>query len=517
MGPLVTRTQDRTNWDAGWVRVPAAVVLALAPWLASAQGTSNPPFERTPALVRLGYETLKLPAGEKLGLLGTSYLLELRPGLCVGPGVYSAASGERGGLFVVGAEAALCLDLIGPLSLRAGVFIGGGGGGAAPVGSGLMLRPHADLMWNFGAFRAGVSLSQVNFPSGQIDSTQVGAVFEIDTDFSFLSPSAGTGGAHGAGANGHGIGVDRFAVVGGAYFPRAGLLGNSGQPLRSSIGTVGARVDHFFTPQLHAGLEASAAASGGAAGYAEFLGTLGLQTGSVQDAFTLGARVALGMAGGGDMPVGGGLFAKGGVDAAWRLSRDLSLALEAGWATAPQGSFHAPYAALSLRWALAPQPGEPTTVALQEFAGGLETWQDAARQVGPPQSLQNVSFKFNRYLGETLYLSAQVQSAYGGDAGAFAVGLLGAGAQWRVHPGFRVGAELLAGAAGGGGVDSGSGAVVKPMAYVGVDVGGDGREDGGAPAYLRFGAGRIRSLNGPLDSNVFELSLVFPYGVDARR
>jgi hypothetical protein len=494
-------------------RVAVVVALAHAPWLASAQGEPAPSFERKAALVRVGYETLALPGSEQLGLLGTRYLLELRPGLCVGPGVYSAASGERGGLFVVGAEAALCVDLVGPLSLRTGVFVGGGGGGAAPVGSGLMLRPHADLMWSFGNWRAGVSVSHVNFPSGQIDSTQFGAVFEIDTDFSFAPRSAGTDRPRDASGKGNGIGigigVDRFAVVGGAYFPASSVLGNSAQPLQSRIGTVGARVDHFITPSLYAGLESNAAASGGAAGYAEFLGTLGVRSGSAQDWLTLGARVALGMAGGGDMPVGGGLFAKAGVDAAWRLSRDLSLALEAGWATAPQGSFRAPYGALSLHWTLAPEPGEPTAVALQEFAGGIETWQDVVRQVGPPRSLQNISFKFNRYLGETLYLSAQVQSAYGGGAGAFAVGLLGAGAQWRVHPHLRVGAELLAGAAGGGGVDSGSGAVFKPMAYVGVDV--------GAPAYLRFGVGRIRSLNGPLDSNVFEMSLVFPYGVEARR
>ncbi len=498
----------------GRLACTVAALIALAPLAAlpspaAAQSVDALAPQRHDALVRLGYETVKLPGSETMGLLGTSYLLELRPGLCVGPGVYSAISGQRGGLFVVGAEAALCVDLAGPLSLRAGLFAGGGGGGAAPVGSGLMLRPHADLMWDFGAVRAGVSVSHVRFPSGQIDSSQFGVVFEMDTDFSYLARPASAAAQAPHRGRADGLGVDRFVAVAGAYFPASGTLANSGQPLQSRIGTIGARVDHFITPALYAGLESNAAASGGAAGYAEFLGTLGVQSRLADDRLTVGGRIALGMAGGGDIPVGGGLFAKAAVDAAWRLSRDLSLGLEAGWATAPQGSFSAPFGALSLRWDLAPLPGEPRDVAVQEFAGGIETWPDAARNVGPTHSLQNVSFKFNRFLDDTLYLSAQVQSAYGGDAGAFAVGLVGGGAQWRVHDNLRLGLELLGGAAGGGGVDSGSGAVYKPMAYVGLDV--------GAPVYLRFGAGRIRSFNGPLDSNVFELSLVFAYGVEARR
>jgi hypothetical protein len=214
------------------------------------------------------------------------------------------------------------------------------------------------------------------------------------------------------------------------------------------------------------------------------------------------------MGGGGGMPVGGGLLAKASISAAWRVSRDLSLSLEGGWVSAPQGDFSAPSASIALHWDLAPQPGLPSALARQELAGGVELLHSAARLGGPPQSLQNVSFKFNRFVGESVYLSAQTQSAYQGDAGAFAVGLFGIGAQWRFGPGWRYGAEMLAGAAGGGGVDTGNGAVLKPMVYVGYDI--------GPSMYLRAGAGRIVADAG-LDSNVFELSLVFAYSVDGRR
>jgi hypothetical protein len=175
--------------------------------------------------------------------------------------------------------------------------------------------------------------------------------------------------------------------------------------------------------------------------------------------------------------------------------------------SAPQGELSAPFASIALGWDLAPQPGQGVGVALQEFAGGVEMFQGAARLDGPAQDLQSVSFKFNRYVSERLYLSVQVQSAYSGAAGAFAVGLVGAGAQWRLGSDWRAGAELLGGAAGGGGVNTGSGAVLKPMVYAAYDL--------GPSTYLRAGAGRIVAGGGGLDSNVFELSLVFPYQVAA--
>jgi len=480
--------------------------LASLPAFGHAQSDAAPAWTRSNADLRLGFETIKLPGNEHMGLLGTSYLAELRPGLCVGPAVYGAVSGQRGGLFTVGAEAALCTNLVGPLNLAAGLYVGGGGGGAAPVGGGLMLRSHVDLLWKFGGYRAGVSVSNVRFPSGEIDSTQVGLVFGMNTEFTYLPSGRASVPYYASGRTG--IGFDRILGVGGVYRPGAGAVGVSGLPLQSQIGYIGMRAERFYTPSFYGGLEANAAASGGAAGYAEFLGTLGLEWPLGSDWFTLGGRVALGMGGGGDIPVGGGLLAKAALDATLRLSRDLSLNLEGGWAKAPQGSFSAPFASLALRWDLDHPQGMPTRLTRQEFAGGVEAYRLAARKVGPPQNLQNVSFKLNRFVSESFYLTGQVQSAYAGGAGAFSVGLVGAGAQAHLGESVLLGAELLAGAAGGGGVATGSGAIVKPMVYAGVDL--------TRSLSLRLGAGQVKAVNGPLDSTVVDLTLVFSFGVASR-
>ncbi len=491
------------------LRAGAALAAALASLAGAgpARAADGGGWQQWPATPRLGYETVKFDDGTKMGLVGTTYLVQPLPGLCVGPAVYGSASGPYGGLFTVGAEAALCTTLVGPLRLVAGVYAGGGGGGGnAPVGGGLMLRPHADLLWDFGPFRAGLSVSHVSFPSGQMGSTQLGVIAEVDTGFAALAGAAPAVGGRPRG----GIGFDRILAVGGAYRPRGGTLNTNGVPLASTIGLVGARAEAALTGPWYLGIEANGAASGGAAGYAELLGTIGAGWPlDAAGALVLGGRVALGMGGGGGMPTGGGLLAKAALDARWRFSPTLALVAEAGWASAPQGDFGVPYGNLALQWQLEPAPGAPAQTVRQDWSIGVEQVFNAARTNGPAKNLQQVSLRYTRFVGEPFYLSGQVQSAYGGDAGAFSVGLFAAGAQWRPAPPLELGAEFAFGAAGGGGVATGGGFVVKPMAFVGVEL---------SPHWsLRRGGGWFKAVNGDLASGVADLTLVYRFDVAGPR
>lgn len=483
-----------------------AAALYFVSSLALAQTSPDAGARELPAYARLGYETITLPGDEKMGLAGLSYLVQPSEGLCLGPAVYGAASGQRGGFFTIGAEAALCTRVLGPLSLLAGLYVGGGGGAAAPVGGGLMLRPHVDVLWDFGPLRAGVSWAKVWFPNGDIDSDQFGVVLDVPLHFGFWPTGqrnvAAPGDRHG------GIGFDRILAVAGVYAPRGHSLGSSGQPLPSHIGYVGARAETQLLPTLYLGLEANGAASGGVDGYAEILGTLGSEVALGDSGMRLGGRVALGMGGGGDMPTGGGLLGKAALDFSVPLSRDVGLGLEAGWASAPQGDFGAPFGSLALRWALDPLPGVAPVPVRQEWSAGAESFVDAARKDGSARDLQSVSFKYSRFVGDTVYLSGQVQSAYQGGAGAFSVGLFGIGALWRSGEGLLAGAEFLAGAAGGGGVDTGSGAVFKPMVFAGWEL--------TKASSLRLGGGWIKAPNGELSSAVVDVSVVFAFDVPGR-
>ncbi len=475
---------------------------------AQSQAVDDGGLSVLPATVRLGVEKLRLPGDERMGLVGSSYLLEVAPGVSFGPAAYGAISGQRGGFFTVGVEAAWHRQLSGPLGIEAGFYAGGGGGGAAPVGGGLMLRPHVDLLWDLGPYRAGVSLSQVRFANGQINSSQLGLVWSTSTDFRHVARERIASSSASATSIGGrtGIGFDRVQAVVGVYRPRPSATRLSGGPLPANIGLVGIRLERALNDNDYWGVEAAGAGSGGVAGYAEYLATLGTERAVWADRLTLGGRVALGMGGGGDLSVGGGLLAKAAVYGIVRISRDLGLSIEGGYTRAPQGNFSALHATAALNWIL-DDPSDltaPVRTTRTEWVGGVSRYK-AARKDGTQRNLDAVTLKINRFVSSNFYLTGQAHSALGGDAGGYSVGLFGVGVQMPVAASWRVGAEALAGAAGGGGVDTQGGALMQPMAYVDVDV--------SRALSVRLSAGRVKALRGPFNSNVVDVALSFPFGV----
>ena len=473
------------------------------------------------SVVRVNAERIRLPGRENMGLLGTSYLLQVAPNLYAGPAAYRAFSGQRGGFFTVGAEASWRRAVSELMDLEVGVYAGGGGGGAAPVGGGLMLRSHADLTRDFGGYRAGVSLSQVRFPNGQIRSNQLGLVWSTDADFRYLSRSQLRGSdstsssavstAFNASITGRtGMGFDRVQAVAGFYSPRPGVTRISGGPLNAKIGLVGVRMERALTDNNYWGIEAAGAGSGGVAGYAEYLATVGTERAVWGDHLVMGARAAVGMGGGGDVSVGGGLLLKGAAYSIVRLTRDMGLTLEGGYTRAPQGRFRAVHATAALNLILDDpfDSAAPARTSRSEWVGGASRYQ-AARKDGTVRALDAVTLKVNRFVTDHVYVTGQAHSAFAGGAGGYSVGLFGVGTQWPVSvfglTRTRVGAEFLAGAAGGGGVETRGGALAQPMAYVDVEV--------SRQLSLRLGVGKVKSLRGPFSSNVVDISMAFPFGV----
>lgn len=485
-------------------------VAALAPALAVAAdgegGDSVGSLESRAAHARVSFERVRFPGDERVGLVGTSYLVDVTDasGIAVGPAVYGAISGQRGGFFTFGAEAAWRRRLAGPFGVELGLYAGGGGGSSAPQGGGLMLRPHADLLWDLGGYTLGVSVAKVKFPNGQIDSTQWGLVLDLPSGFNF-APAARLGTPVFAGGR-TGIGFDRIQIVGGVYRTRAASTLIDGSPEPRNIRTIGVRAEQELGNHTYWGLEASGAAQPGVAGYAEYLGTAGIEGETIRNHLNVGARVGLGMAGGGGIPVGGGLFAKAAVYGVVRLSGDLGISLEAGLASAPRGDFRAASLSAAMFWALDSTDGGsgvPARPVRTDFSAGVEQY-NAARRDGSTRVLDADVLKIDRFLSPNFYVSGQVHSAVSGAAGGYSVALIGAGWMQPLGPRWHAGAELLAGAAGGGGVDS-HGSIVQPMLYAGFQI---------TPAVaLRVGAGRIKALNGPLSANVVGALLTLSYGV----
>ncbi len=494
--------------------MPAALALTLAP--AQAQPLKLSPTE-VPMSMRLGFESVDLPGGERMGLVGGTLLLQAAPGWWVGPAAYGAASGERGGWFVGGVELQRRF-VFGRTQVAAGLFAGGGGGAAAPVGGGLMLRPALTLMQDFGGWQAGLSLSKLRFPSGDIDSNQFGVVLAWDGRFRHAN-ATDIGQATDAGWR-SGVGFDRVLGTAGAYDLRF-----RDQPNRR-IGLIGARLERRlgigtgaptgFDAGGYWGLELAAAASGGAAGYMEILGSGGWGFAPLPGSapsLRINARAALGLGGGGAVPTGGGPIAKGAIGVSWQATSRLSAGLEVGVLKALDSALRAPTAQGWLSLALEPagaadasSPVADTRVAQRsEWMVSLQHHSGVQRIDGSTRSLSTLGLKVNRYLSPNLYLSAQAHTAFAGGAGAYGIGLVGVGmASAAPVRGWQAGAEALLGASGGGGVDTRSGALAQALLWAGWSA--------DAGSQWRIGAGALRAFEGGLSSPVIEAAYVWRFG-----
>ena len=476
------------------LRTAAALALAAAGF-GPAHGQSLH-TESLPTSVMLGVERVRMPEGERMGLVGASLLFEVGEDWGLGPAVYSAASGRRGGFFVGGIEVQRRWALGDGLSVATGVFAGGGGGAAAPVGSGLMLRPAITLLMDVGReLQAGLSLSSVRFPDGHITSNQIGLMFAWRGEFRHYAGAA-QGDPVGSG-HPSGLGFDRMLATLGRY----SLSDGSGR----RFGLTGARAERrTHTDGLTWGIEASAAATGDAAGYMEVLGTAGWSIAPLPGtlpSWRLGLRAAAGLGGGGAVATGGGVLGKVGATMEWRPTQGWTLGAEVGGVRGANGPLRARHAQVWLGIDLEPGldgQGSGGTVVRTEWSAALQHHARSVRKDGSVRSLDTIGLKLNRYLGENLYLSGQAHSAFGGGAGAYSIGLVGAGWANSSRSSTRFGAELLVGAAGGGGVETSGGAIVQGLLWTGGRI--------SPVSEWRIGAGLVRARVGGLDSPVIELS-----------
>ncbi|MDE2080342.1 MAG: hypothetical protein KGI90_03235 [Burkholderiales bacterium] len=454
----------------------------------------------------LGVETLRLPQGESLGLLGATLLFEVGDGWALGPALYGAASGRRGGFFVGGVELQRRWTLGPGLWAVTGLYAGGGGGAAAPVGGGLMLRPAVSLLHDVGpALALGLSWSSVRFPSGQIGSRQLGAVAVWRGDFGYVDAAAGTPVA--AGAPSSGLGFDRMAAT-------LSVVRLDGAPARR-IGLVGVRAERRpDAAGLRWGLEAAAAARGDAAGYMEVLGGAALEAAPLPHwlpQWRVGLRAAVGLGGGGAVPTGGGALARLTGLTEWRFAPGWAVGAEAGWLRSAHAGagLRARQAQLWLAADLDPPAGAGSAqVVRTEWVASLQDHPRVRRGDGRRAPLQTVGLALNRYLGPHLYLSGQAHSAYAGGAGAYSVGLIGLGLATDAAARWRVGAEALAGAAGGGGVATAGGALAQAQVWA------SWRADATDPwgGAWRAGLGLTRAHRGGGTSPLAEIAYSRPFG-----
>jgi hypothetical protein len=470
--------------------------------------------------LRYSFEEIEMPAaGENMGLFGIGVYEEFNDWFYGGLSAYGAATGQRGGFFTGGFTGGVKKRLGGNWWTDAGIYAGAGGGGVAPQGGGLMLRPHIGLKYDFGNFALGVNYGRVNFPSGDIDSDAISVM--LDIPFTSLSRNWNDSpkkadkyfGDAWANVSKH---RSHISMRSRAYQISGGSKKTSGQSLDGNIGLIGVNYSYFLDNNWFVDFESAGAVSGGVDGYAELLGGLGYRLPlTSNDRLALLPSLSLGGAGGGGVDTGGGFVTRANLGLEYRLSSHMSLILDGGYLVAPDGNFKTPYAGLNLAYVMESFAEDQKGTPIFAFHDIVRTskWRvrpahqwyfDAQRKSSAARDMQLMGAKIDWMGGEGWYLTGQGLSAYAGEAGGYSEGLWGVGGFGPSLDNIQTYAEVLVGAGGGGGVSTGSALLFKPSI---------GLEFHLTPNLsLQAAGGKVIPKSGDLDSNFMEANLVYRFG-----
>ena len=472
-------------------------------------------------ILRFSFEEIDMPdEGEQMGLYGIGAYERFNPWLYGGITAYGAATGRRGGFFTGGYTLGMQSKLTDNWILDVGGYAGAGGGGAAPDGGGLHIRPHLGLKYDFSWGVLGLNYTYVDFPNGDISSDAI--ALSMDFPFSSLINNSeqdddGLTEADYFGTDWSNLSRHRshLAARVRSYSPVSGSKTASGKSLDNSLGLVGVEYTYFLDENWFATFETAGAASGGAGGYAELLAGVGYRLPLTKnDRLALLPSLTIGGAGGGDVGTGGGVVARANLGLEFRLSNDLSLIMDSGYLTAPDGNFDTQYVGFNLAYVMETFAQDPKGTPLEgtdliqttkwRYRPAHQWYFDAERKGDSSRDMQLFGGKIDWLGGDWWYLTGQGLSAYGGGAGGYSEGHWGIGVVSPSWKNLQLYGEMLIGAGGGGGVDSGSALLYKPSVGLEYNLNKD--------FSLQTGIGKVISKEGNLDANTLDVSLVWRFG-----
>ena len=475
------------------------------------------PYWRNRAL-RFSFEEIEMPdAVEKMGLYSIGAYDRLTPWLYGGITAYGAASGRRGGFFTGGYTLGVEYDLTKNLIFDTGGYVGAGGGGDAAQGGGLMLRPHIGLKYDFSWSAIGLNYSYVDFPNGDISSDAIA----LSIDFPFSSPALNgeddeltTDDYFKADLKNVSRHRSHLAARIRAYSPTSRSKTTSGESLVNSLGLVGVEYAYFLDENWFTTFETAGAVSGGVGGYAELLAGIGYRLPLTKDdRLALLPALTIGGAGGGKVETGGGFVTRANLGLEYRLSPHLSLIMDGGYLTSPDGIFDAPYLGFNLAYVMETFAKDQKGASIKEkeiikttkwrFRPAHQWYFDAQRKGGSSRDMQLLGGKIDWLGGDWWYLTGQGLSAYAGGAGGYSEGHWGLGVFSPSWKNWQLYGEMLIGAGGGGGVDSGSALLYKPTIGIEYNFNKD--------FSFQTGLGKVISNNGNLNANIIDLSLVWRF------
>jgi len=424
-------------------------------------------------IFRTSYQNLRFNK-EHLGLIETSYLFQFN-NFYTGISIYSAISGKRGGFFTGGITGGVKIPL-NSIILDNGIFIGGGGGGSAPQGSGLMTKIYSGILYPHKNFNFGLNINHIKFKDGQINSTQVGLIFDYKfKDIYFINYPKLYGK--------YGIEKITFSPFILEYFPFHSKTTTNKKQQNFSI--IGAEIKKQYK-NFFAYISAGGAFKGNSDGYAEYLFGIGKK----YKYFTL--KSAVGAGGGGRVDTKGGFI--------YKIESEINFKyLNASIGYMGSNGIKSFYAKFSFNkhFNFITTGNKNLKFKVKKFNFSLynESYlpSNTIRKNKNSKRLDILNIDLGEYINKNFLILINAASAYNGNSGGYAVGMFGI--KYRYKYLFT---KLSIGAAGGGNIDVGGGLIGK------IDLG---------IKYKNYflSIGKIKAIKGRLNTTTISFGIDFDF------
>tara|TARA_R110002126_G_scaffold78829_1_gene196067 strand:+ start:19538 stop:21097 length:1560 start_codon:yes stop_codon:yes gene_type:complete len=437
--------------------------------------------------IRLNYILIHQPFGEvpyqldpTMGFIGLNYNFALNDWLYTGAGFHTAITGDQGGLFTLGVNLGVNKKIYKNLYFDANVHFGGGGGFRSLVNGGGIMYPNAGLQFKKNGYSFGVQYGYMNFFTGIQKNDNISFFIEIPTlvrtssyknaqktftvnnskDDFWKKPAV---------KSVQQLTFDYFFPIG---MSRADATTEPiYKPLNETLSILGFEYQRYLNPNTFVYVHADAMYAGLVSGFMDLFFGVGknfIETKHVN----FFAKMGIGAAGGRIYPEGGlTIYPNAGFDV--RLTNHLGISVHGGYHRAIGGTFEAYTAGFSLKYyglsggITDPFSGEVSSKIKTRGIGiGVQnqTYFDVAKDAGPNLDLQMIALKILYDLNKRFYFVGEASFAYEGESGGYAHGIFGLGIRSNrfIKNKFSTYIELLGGVAGGAGVDTGEGILVRP-------------------------------------------------------
>ncbi len=468
---------------------------------------------------QLDFLSINMPNNEQnMDFTGIHYNLTLHNNFYIGAGFYGAVGGIRGGFFTLGVNAGVQHKITENLFVDAGIHFGGGGGAAAPDGGGAFILPHLNLGYNFNKFAVTAGWSYINFfDGGEINSNQIYASVQIPLSFDFvdfniketsfsteeLVNSTWKQASHRISLMAH---ANNLSVKGDSQFADGTNIASR------TIRLAGFEVDSYLNNNIFFFLKADGAYSGIPAGYMDIFVGAGYHLSMNRNRTNVLAKFGIGAGGGGGVDTKGGFLIYPDISLEQKLFDNVYASINKGFLMSPDSHFLSSTLGFGLKYYIDKDgiQSEEKDYSIAKFKG-FETilkqdlYLDAKRNGGFNQDMHQISVQFNFFLNKYIYVAGQTSFANFGDAGAYAEGIVGLGIQSKsfLNNKASVFLQALAGAAGGGGISTGEGLIVKPS--IGANYKLTNTLD------LRGGLGYVKAKGGGLSNPFINLGISYRF------